>query len=666
MEKKKRKRGGRHVRYRRRSKDAAGTQIQEITFSQDVLDEAAAYVEKKLSGKIRRRLSREKIRIDYLSNGERHNISEPDPACRTYFFRMLRYHPERFFMECMDGNRKRLSRPVAYRMVRQTYPQMQGLENMEIRFTPEWKAARHMADEQHVDEQILEHLKEAYPFETMLTLLGENPGYRQLVHSVRAWMEKDRKIKEAVLESIPSDPVALYTNARKMQRHFVLHIGPTNSGKTKAALDVLEQAQDGVYLAPLRLMAYEAHEKINHDGVPCSMITGEERIDVPGNNLWAMTIEMLDISEEYEVAVIDEAQMCTQRERGGSWTRAILGTAAKEIHVCAAPEAEGLLIRLIESCEDTYEIVRHERLTPLEHDDGYFTFPQSVQEGDALIVFTAKSARFHAARLEKRGIPCSIIYGKLPYEARHSEAARFSSGETKVLVATDAIGMGLNLPIRRIVFLETIKFDGKQTRTLDSSEVKQIAGRAGRYGRYPTGYYMAAGDENDRIHALYEEPVPAAEVAVLGFPDDLRRIEANPSDVISHWISLPAMEGYRKSDLEEMLELARHFEKKTDDKELIYAFSSMPASCDSRNEMQVLNRAFRRVSNAGMLDTIDFDFIDLPQTDDTEWHLRDLCTQYDLANRCLRRFGTWEDAEEMQRRRKDAANLVAEKVKDKI
>ena len=101
-----------------------------------------------------------------------------------------------------------------------------------------------------------------------------------------------------MLQHIPADYIDLYPEARGMRRRFVLHIGPTNSGKTHDAMEALRAAGGGCYLGPLRLLAYEQFEQMNRDGYPCSLLTGEERSDVPGALFTASTIEMLNLQQE--------------------------------------------------------------------------------------------------------------------------------------------------------------------------------------------------------------------------------------------------------------------------------------------------------------------------------------------------------------------------------
>ena len=190
------------------------------------------------------------------------------------------------------------------------------------------------------------------------------------------------------------------------------------------------------------------------------------------------------------MAVIDECQMIADRERGFAWTRAILGVLAPEVHLCAAPEARDLLIRIIESTGDTWEEIRHLRKTPLVCMRREIDF-DDVKPGDALITFSKLGVLSVAEDLRAHGKEPAIIYGALPYSTRRRQMEGFLEGRMQYVVSTDAIGMGLNLPIRRVIFLDTRKFDGVERRDLKPAEIQQIAGRAGRYGMYDKGYVGA-------------------------------------------------------------------------------------------------------------------------------------------------------------------------------
>lgn len=354
--------------------------------------------------------------------------------------------------------------------------------------------------------------------------------------------------RELIKKQIPEHIAELFPVARSVERHFVLHVGPTNSGKTHEAITDCEQAETGVYLAPLRLLAMEEAERMNRDGVPCSMVTGEEERLIPGAMHMASTIEMMSEERLYDVAVIDECQMIADRDRGWAWTQAVLGIAAKTVHVCMAPEAQALVTALIEECGDTWEVVTHHRATPLEMEGGGFVFPRDVRAGDALVVFSRKSVLQAASILEDEGRRVSVIYGALPYDARRAETMKFLSGETDVVVATDAIGMGMNLPIQRIVFLETDKFDGMRHRDLTPAEIKQIAGRAGRRGFAEKGLVTSSFNRSLIAEGLAAgvEPLEKARVSMPRF---LVNMDSRLSQTIQDWQGLPDDGLYLKTDM---------------------------------------------------------------------------------------------------------------------
>ena len=168
------------------------------------------------------------------------------------------------------------------------------------------------------------------------------------------------EIKEEIMGLVPERPEMEFPEALQKKRHFILHAGPTNCGKTYHALECLKQAEKGIYLGPLRLLALEVYEKMS-ELLPCSMVTGEESIVQPESRVISATVEMLDTSQEYDIAVIDEAQMIEDPERGHSWTRAILGIRADEIHICMSEDAIPVITHLISLCHDTYRIERYHR-----------------------------------------------------------------------------------------------------------------------------------------------------------------------------------------------------------------------------------------------------------------------------------------------------------------
>ena len=338
----------------------------------------------------------------------------------------------------------------------------------------------------------------------------------------------------AVFEQHPAE---WYSAARDVRpRRLVLHVGPTNSGKTHAALQALLSAQSGMYCAPLRLLAWEASDRHNSAGVPCDMVTGQEVTSVPGARHVACTVEMADVGTYRDVGVVDEIQLLGDPHRGWAFTRALLGLCVGELHLCGDPAAVPLVTRLVEQCGDSLEVIHYHRLLPLR----VATAPvgiSNVAPGDAFVAFTRRDV--HSLRNgveEDTKHRCAIVYGGLPPEARTAQAQLFNARGREgcsVLAASDAIGMGLNLSIRRVVFSTLRKFDGISKRHLTPAEIRQIAGRAGRYGsKYDEGIVSAishdgSGIELDHLRtALAQPPIPVPTAGLFPLPSHLEQLAA--------------------------------------------------------------------------------------------------------------------------------------------
>jgi ATP-dependent RNA helicase SUPV3L1/SUV3 len=250
--------------------------------------------------------------------------------------------------------------------------------------------------------------------------------------------------------------------ARQTSRQFHLHIGPTNSGKTYNALKALSKAETGAYAGPLRLLAHEVWERINLGSVgelngvgrKCNLITGEEkRIVAPDAGLVSCTVEMLPASgpsnEPFDVVVIDEIQMIGDSSRGGAWTAALMGVQAKEIHLCGDETTLELLQELLPSMGDEIQIHRYERLTPLRvAEESLGGDISKVGTGDCVVTFSRNNIFAVKQQIESGAAKkCAVIYGALPPEVRADQAKIFNEDEgiAEVLVASDAVGMGLNL-----------------------------------------------------------------------------------------------------------------------------------------------------------------------------------------------------------------------------
>lgn len=246
-------------------------------------------------------------------------------------------------------------------------------------------------------------------------------------------------------------PVEWYPATRMLQRTIHLHVGPTNSGKTYAALKRLEQATSGIFAGPLRLLAHEVYTRLNKKGKACNLITGDERLVTEGEDamMSSCTVEMVPLNCEVDVAVIDEIQMIGDEERGWAWTQALLGVKAKELHLCGETRTVPLIRELASAMGDKLEIHHYKRLSPLKTMasslDGNL---KNLRKGDCVVAFSRISIHALKRKIEqstKKQV--AVVYGSLPPETRTQQARLFNDPHNNYdfLVASDAIGMGLNL-----------------------------------------------------------------------------------------------------------------------------------------------------------------------------------------------------------------------------
>lgn len=434
------------------------------------------------------------------------------------------------------------------------------------------------------------------------------------------------------------------------KRQFILDIGPTNSGKTHSGMQELMRAESGVYLGPLRLLAMEAADTMNEMGCPCNMLTGEERSDVDGARHVASTVEMLDRGTHYEVAVIDECQMITDPERGYAWAAAITSVNADVVHLCLAPEAEQLVCSILDGLDEDYEIEYHTRLVPLEIQAKTVKYPSGIKPGDALIVFSRKSVQRYVAELADHGISASMVYGALPYEVRKEEVRKFADGETDVVVATDAIGMGLNLPVQRVVFAELEKYDGHITRDLLESEIKQIAGRAGRYGKYDIGYVnVLRGQDKGLVEfGLQSDIFPVEEIRV-DMPAALLDVDSIPlSHIMRAWSMEEINAPYVKRNLSQQIALARRVDDLPND----FVASAVEIPFKSGDRFVPLDSVWEKSVRAAYNGKrFSATLYPITPTDSLQY-LEDAAKLADLAYGLAKRYGTHADMEDIDEHRR--------------
>jgi ATP-dependent RNA helicase SUPV3L1/SUV3 len=393
---------------------------------------------------------------------------------------------------------------------------------------------------------------------------------------------------------------ATFAKARRLNRRVTLYVGPPNSGKTHAAFERLAQALDGAYLAPLRLLALEGRDRLVARGVPCSLLTGEENQPADGARVVSSTIEMVNTQKTIDVAVIDEAQMIFDSSRGWAWTQAVVAVPAQEVIIICSAYAVPALQNLLGLCGEACTVREFTRIQHVQLLPG--TLPvHALKMGDAVVAFSRRDVLALRDSIAANGHPVSVIYGALPPEVRRREAERFATGESHILVATDAIGMGLNLPIRRVLFSTLTKYDGVADRSLEETEVHQIAGRAGRFGLHEEGFVGVLDDAEPGAPRMLKERLAQqpraprnfkAPVAPNGWHVDTiaARLSKNKlRDVLAVFMEQLKLDDahFAVAELEQMLALAEQLDSVAGKLTLKERFTYAQAPVDMRTDTLV-------------------------------------------------------------------------------
>lgn len=263
---------------------------------------------------------------------------------------------------------------------------------------------------------------------------------------------QESEVREASMETAADVrfPQEWFPNTRQFQRTLHLHVGPTNSGKTYHALKRLEESDNGVYAGPLRLLAQEIFERMNAKGLTCNLVTGDDiRVLDETARFQSSTMEMVDVSTNFDVCVIDEIQMIGDENRGWAWTYALMGVRAKEVHMCGEERTVDLIKRLAAALGDELIIHNYKRLGPLEvQAESLQGDLKKIEKGDCIVTFSRRNIFALKRSIEEQtGKRCAVIYGSLPPETRSTQAQLFNDQDSEydILVASDAVGMGLNL-----------------------------------------------------------------------------------------------------------------------------------------------------------------------------------------------------------------------------
>lgn len=378
------------------------------------------------------------------------------------------------------------------------------------------------------DLQLLGHKR-------LTELFALEPGrMRKAIRAARR--EHEEKMAFAVL--LENNPRFVHYHklypARRLTRRWTALLGPTNSGKTHRSIEAMAAAEHGIYLSPLRLMALENQERIESMGVLCSLVTGEEEIIREGATHFCCTVEEFARfrHQHWDVVVVDEVQMMADPQRGWAWVDALVSAHTPQLMMTGPALIEPSLRTLCDLCEDRLVVQRTKRLSPVEV-ARHATTLERLEPGSLLVAFSRKLVLELKGMLESAGKSVSVVYGALSPEVRREQARRFREGEADIMVATDAVGMGLNLPAHTLCFYTDEKFDGIQNRQLNVQEVKQIGGRAGRFGHHDNGEITALDPQTLKsIRRLFNSP---------DAPVDLSQFQVRPS--IDHLSAISELMG---------------------------------------------------------------------------------------------------------------------------
>ncbi len=421
---------------------------------------------------------------------------------------------------------------------------------------------------------------------------------------IKPLLEKQKR--EELLAKTIRDFKNLFPLARELKRKIIFHVGPTNSGKTYTALKELEAATTGYYLAPLRLLALEGYENLKKEGIAVSLITGEEEIIDEESTHISSTIEMMNAAVDVDVCVIDEIQMIADRDRGWAWANALIGVPARKVILTGSSNALHAVKELCAYLDEELEVVHFERKNELAMLPNP-TSMKHIEPQTAIVAFSRRDVLSLKQQLSDK-YSVSVVYGNLSPEVRREEARRFREGESQILVATDAIAMGLNLPIKTLLFSKDNKFDGLRRRELLPTEVHQISGRAGRYGFEEKGY-VGALDETalTTITSAFHMPLPDLKlpVSVMASLEHVMLIGEiletdNILDILAFFADNMEFEGpFVAANIDSMLEIAAIVSEYTLDLKTRFYLSCAPASISSPYIESVFHRYIRQIEAGG-------------------------------------------------------------------
>ncbi len=284
-------------------------------------------------------------------------------------------------------------------------------------------------------------------------------------------------------------------------------LGPTNTGKTFLAIETMLSFESGMIGFPLRLLAREVYDKmINRiDSSKVALITGEEKIIPLDAKYFLCTVESMPIDKKLDFVGIDEIQMCNDHERGHIFTERLLNLRGEKLTMLMGSNT---IKNIIKRLDDDIEFINKERLSNLSY--GGHKKISRIERKSVIIAFSTEEVYAIAELIRRQKGGAAIVMGSLSPKTRNSQVNIYQSGDVDFLVATDAIGMGINMDLDQVYFSNIKKFDGRKLRRLNISEIGQIAGRAGRY--LNDGLFGITGDcdkiNPEEIEALENHKFP--------------------------------------------------------------------------------------------------------------------------------------------------------------
>tara|TARA_B100000963_G_scaffold139251_1_gene121296 strand:+ start:2528 stop:4993 length:2466 start_codon:yes stop_codon:yes gene_type:complete len=288
-------------------------------------------------------------------------------------------------------------------------------------------------------------------------------------------------------------------------------LGPTNTGKTHIAIEKMLSYKNGIFGLPLRLLAREVYDKCSKQvgSEKVALITGEEKIIPSSAKYFICTVESMPKDKKVEFIAVDEVQMCADKERGHIFTDRLLHFRGEKLTMFLGSQVmENIISELLKNVE----FIKRERFSKLGY--GGYKKISRLDRKAAVIAFSIEEVYAIAELIRRQKGGAAVIMGSLSPKTRNSQVELYQSGDVDYLVATDAIGMGLNMDINEIYFSNLKKFDGKKTRRLNLIEISQIAGRAGRYKN--DGFFGTTGDcesiNSDEIENVEKHTLPDTKI----------------------------------------------------------------------------------------------------------------------------------------------------------